>query len=63
MWKPHQPPSDEGGRFCEAKDGGRGMGDTPCKSSILRKISLSLRVYDPAPSSEGAQAIDFCYIP
>ncbi len=32
-------------------------GKKPYKSTNLRKINLSLRVYDPAPSSEGAQKV------
>ena len=47
------PPSDEGGGFCEAKDGGRER-QKLYKSTYLRKINLSLSVHDTAPSSEGA---------
>ena len=44
------PPSDEGGGFCEAKDGGREY-----KSPTNLIISLPQSASLTAPSSEGAE--------
>ena len=46
------PPSDEGGGFCEAKDGGR----EKLKQNIKPTVSLpQFRLRSTAPSSEGAK--------
>ena len=49
------PPSDEGGGFCEAKDGGRERVFVRKSQRNYAKNFLSLTAYGGAPSSEGAQ--------
>ena len=51
------PPSDEGGGFCEAKDGGREQCNL-YKTMVLRKIILSFSRYATASSSEEALSVN-----